>query len=158
MGAIPTARRKIDYSRFSAAQLAAARMKCDPETKWTNVAIAEKIGVAERTIYRWLEDPEYIQFINDLNEEVMDTFAIDVYRALRAKVLKGDVRAIELAMKRMGVLIDKREVTSDIKVEIETLAGKTNDQLLAEIAERERALNLVEVGPDVFGVRDVVDD
>ena len=147
------ARRKIDWSKFSQKQIAVARILTDPERSLTNKEACAEAGISERAFYNWQRDPEFNQLIDDMNEIIMDGFAVEVYKALRRKVLKGDTRAIELAMKRMGVLIDKREVTSDVKVEVTALAAKTNAELLAEIVEKERqVLQAVETLPDVFDV------
>jgi predicted nucleic acid-binding protein len=135
-------------------------MLVDPEVSYLNKDIAEAVGISERQFYRWKEDSEFTELVNHLNEQLMDTFATDVYKALREKVKKGDVRAIELAMKRMGVLIDRKEIQSDVHVEVEAIAGKSNDQLLAEIADKEGKLllvDMVETSPREYVV-DTADD
>lgn len=88
---------------------------------------------------------------------ILDAYLSDVYRQLQKSVSRGSVKAIELALKRSGKLIDKREVSSDISIEVTAIDSKSNAQLENEIKELERKLKLslppgdiidVEVGED----------
>jgi hypothetical protein len=90
----------------------------------------------------------------------MDAFMSTVYRQLQKKVNEGSVKAIELAMKRMGDLIDRKEITAEVSVEQTTLEGATVEDLDKRIAAQEaKLLDTVEVAPDTFEVvSDGLDD
>ena len=92
------------------------------------------------------EDPEFIELLNDLADKYMDTFLAEIYRQLQKSVSKGSVKALELALKRSGKLIERREVTSDINIEVTPLQSKSNEQLLAEIKELESKLLALPAG------------
>jgi hypothetical protein len=153
-------RKPFDYSRYSQQKLAAARLMADPDDKSTNKQIAETSGITERQLYRWKEDPEFVELVNHLAKQHMDAFMSTVYRQLQKKVNEGSVKAIELAMKRMGDLIDRKEITAEVSVEQTTLEGATVEDLDKRIAAQEaKLLDTVEVAPDTFEVvSDGLDD
>lgn len=144
--------KKIDYSQYSQEQLAVARMLANPDVRMTNKEIATAVGITERTLYRYKENREFIDLVNDLADKYMDIYLSDVYRQLQKAVGRGSVKAIELALKRSGKLIDKREVSSDISVKVTPLEGKDNAELLAEIKELERKLSLSLPPGDIIDV------
>lgn len=133
---------KIDYSKYKKEQIEAARMFAMRETgeKITIEEIAKKVGVTERTIYRWKEDPEFIELCNHLSDMVMDQFLSELYGHLRKQVRSGSVRAMELALKRMGKLIDRREVSSDVNVKVKGIEDKSIEELEAEAKAMEAEL------------------
>lgn len=115
----------------------------------TNEQIAAEAGVSERTLYNLKNDPDFMSRVADLTEQAIDAFRGELYRALMAKVRKGDTKAMELMMKRFGLLIDRKEVSTESKVEIIALAGKSNEDIAKEIAAKE-ALLLTEIDPDAY--------
>ncbi|HDR8003418.1 phBC6A51 family helix-turn-helix protein [Bacillus cereus group sp. BceL300] len=131
--------KEIDYSKFSKEQLEAARLMTDFSSKMTNKEIAEAVGISERQFYRWKEDREFLDLVNDLSDKYMDANTPQIYRQLMKAVNGGSVKAIELALKRAGKLVERREVVSEVDLEVTGLDGKTNDQLLEEIAKLEKA-------------------
>lgn len=128
----------IDYSKYSNEQLEAARLFANPESRLTNKGVADHVGVSERTIYRWREDREFLDLINDLADKYIDAELGTIYRMLMQQVKTGSVKAIEIALKRAGKLKEIREVSQDIQLEVQAIEGKSNEQLLKEIAEMER--------------------
>ncbi|MDK7480927.1 phBC6A51 family helix-turn-helix protein [Bacillus cereus] len=131
--------KEIDYTKFSKEQLEAARLMTDFSSKMTNKEIAEAVGISERQFYRWKEDREFLDLVNDLSDKYMDANTPQIYRQLMKAVNGGSVKAIELALKRAGKLVERREVVSEVDLEVTGLDGKTNDQLLEEIAKLEKA-------------------
>lgn len=131
---------KFDYSRYSDVQLQVARMMCDPDVEMTIKQVATEVGVTERTIYRWKENPEFIELLNYLSDTYMDAFLGVVYKSLQKGVRKGSVKAMELALKRQGKLVDRKEVVQDVNVNVFDTREKSNDQLLAELQEMEQRL------------------
>jgi hypothetical protein len=128
----------FDYSRFSNKQLMAAKLMADPDEKLSNGEIAKACGTSERTFYRWKNDPEFIELVNHLAKKNMDSFKSEAYKQVMRSVKNGNIRAIELILKYYGDLVERREVVNDINVEITSIEGKSNEQLLAEIRELEK--------------------
>jgi AcrR family transcriptional regulator len=136
--------KNVDYSKFSSEQLAAARLLTDPETRMTNAEIAKEVGISERTLYRWREKEDYAELLETLSDRIMKTFISEVDKAVMKSVKSGSVKAMELAYKRSGKLVDKREVTSDVDVTVNGVGDKTNEELMAELAEMEKKAGLSE--------------
>jgi AcrR family transcriptional regulator len=136
--------KNVDYSKFSSEQLAAARLITDPEAKLTNAQIAEQVGISERTLYRWREKEDYADLLESLSDRIMKTFISEVDKAVMKSVKQGSVKAMELAYKRSGKLVDKKEVTSDVDITVGGVEGKTNEELLAELVELEKKAGLSE--------------
>lgn len=130
--------KEIDYSKFSTQQLAAARLMATPEQKMTNKEIAQAVGISERQLYRWKENREFLDLVNDLAEKYMDAFLGEVYREMRKSIMSGSVKAMELYLKRSGKLIDRKEVQSDVTIDVTTFDGKSNEDIMREIEEMER--------------------
>lgn len=130
--------KEIDYSKYEQRQLAAARLMADPDCKLTNKQIADEVGISERQLYRWKENRDFLDLVNDLAEKYMDAFLGEVYREMKRSIKNGSVKAMELYMKSRGKLIDRKEVQSDVTVDVVGFDGKSNDDILKEIEEMER--------------------
>src|ERR1700730_2419389 len=104
--------------------------------------IAEASGISERQIYRWKEDKEFLDLINDLAEKYMDAFLGEVYREMKKSIKSGSVKAMELYMKSRGKLIERKEIQGQLEMEVTAVDGKSNEQLLKEIEEMEKQLLL----------------
>jgi AcrR family transcriptional regulator len=136
--------KNVDYSKFSSEQLAAARLITDPEAKLTNAQIAEQVGISERTLYRWREKEDYAELLESLSDRIMKTFISEVDKAVMKSVKQGSVKAMELAYKRSGKLVDKKEISSDVDVTVSGVGDKSNEELMAEVAEMEKKAGLSE--------------
>lgn len=133
---------KVDFSKFKPQQIEAAKMLAVNETgeKTTIAEIASKVGVEARTIYRWKNDPEFIELVNHIADLNMDMFLAEAYQHLRKQIRNGSVRAMELYLKRAGKLIEKREVQSDVNVEVKGVENKSNEELKLETQKLEAEL------------------
>jgi AcrR family transcriptional regulator len=136
--------KNVDLSKFSSEQLAAARLLTDPDCKLTYAQIAEQVGISDRTLYRWREKEDFVDLIEQLSDRIMKTFISEVDKAVMKSVKQGSVKAMELAYKRSGKLVDKKEVTSDVDVTVSGVGDKTNEELMAEVAAMEKKAGLSE--------------
>lgn len=136
--------KKVDLSKFSSEQLAAARLLTDPDNRMTYGQIAEEVGVSERTLYRWREKEEFAQLLEELSDRIMKTFVSEVDKAVMKSVKNGSVKAMELAYKRSGKLKDVKEVTSEVDVNVSSVGDKSNEEIMAELAELEKKVGLGE--------------
>jgi AcrR family transcriptional regulator len=136
--------KKVDLSKFSSEQLAAARLLTDPDNRMTYLQIAEEVGVSERTLYRWREKEDFAQLIEELSDRIMKTFISEVDKAVMKSVKNGSVKAMELAYKRSGKLVDKKEISSEVDVNVSSVGDKSNEELMAELADLEKKAGLGE--------------
>jgi transcriptional regulator with XRE-family HTH domain len=101
--------------------------------------VADDVGVSYRQLLRWRQDPEFIEYQNELSELIMTEFITESYSELR-KLMRGSkdslkLKAIELILKNRGKLKD----TSDVKVEV---MQKSNKELEEEINSMLERVNL----------------
>ncbi|MCW2278723.1 phBC6A51 family helix-turn-helix protein [Heliophilum fasciatum] len=104
----------------------------------TIAEIAEQVGVSERTIYRWKQDPEFLAYQNYLADLLMEDFITEAYVRLRGLVRadneKTQLKALELLLKNRGKLTDVKEITATVE------DNRSDEALAAEIEELKKAL------------------
>lgn len=105
-----------DKSGLSAPQMRAAEiLATDDQNKYNMRELADEVGVSERTLYRWRQDPEFIAYKNEIAERAMEDFLSDTYRHLRKIASSGvsegsQLKAIELVLKNRGRLTDVQKI------------------------------------------------
>jgi hypothetical protein len=110
-----------EYTALSASQRRAAEiLATDDNRSWTMADIAIEVGVNERTLYRWKQDPEFIAYKNEIADRSMNDFLSDAYKILRGIAASGmseksQLKAIELVMKNRGKLTDHQVVETTIE-------------------------------------------
>lgn len=99
--------------------------------------IAEEVGVASGTISSWNNrDSNFIAYKNSLAREMMDSFLPMVYSRLLGLVAAGNVKGIEMYLKRMGELDSKQEVVvREGRSEEQTIEDRRKE-LLARIQRK----------------------
>lgn len=86
--------------------------------------IAEMVGVSERTLYRWKQDPVFIQYQNEVAEQLMEDFISEAYVELR-KIVRGSqsekakLKAIEMVLSNRGKLKNTQEITHKVEHEFD---------------------------------------
>lgn len=76
----------------------------------TNEQIAQEVGVATSTVYRWLQDATFAGQLIKESEEVNKSFLVEAYSTLRALInnphtsTATKLKAIELVLKNQGRL------------------------------------------------------
>lgn len=131
---------KIDLSRFTEQQIDAAQLLANKDSNGMTVAqIASDIGVDPRTLYRWQNDEDFIELLNHFAELSQELFVPELYMHLRKAVRGGSTRAMELALKNRGKLIEKREIAGS--VELTARHALSEDAILAEIDELKKKID-----------------
>ena len=124
----------IDMDKYTPQKVLAAQLlSSKDENGMSDAQIAAEIGCDLRTIYRWKQDPLFIELLLYNAELGMESFTVELYQNLKRAVRQGSTRAMELVLKNRGKLIDKKEVTGNLTVE-QTIS-LTQDVLLSEIEE-----------------------
>jgi len=121
-------------SKILAAQLLANKAEND----MTDAQIAQECQVDTRSIYRWKNDPLFIDLLLYYGELSMESFTVELYGQLKKAVRQGSTRAMELVLKNRGKLIDKKEVSGNLGLSIDQTITLTQDVLLTEIEELKR--------------------
>lgn len=113
--------RLVPQNQLTASQREVAKILATNDIhKMTLAQIAEQVGVSERTLYRWKQDPVFIRFQNEVAEIAMEEALAEAYAKLRSllregKTEKTQLEAIKLVLQTQGKLKDKQEHTHEIK-------------------------------------------
>jgi AcrR family transcriptional regulator len=107
--------------------------------KMTLAQVAEEVGVSERTIYRWKQDPDFIAYQNSIAEQAMEDFLAETYSTLKKLLREGksektQLEAIKLVLQNRGKLKDTHEHTHEVK------QTETQEERERRIIEMEREL------------------
>lgn len=129
-----------DKYALSAAQRRAAEiLATDDNRSWTMAQIAEEVGVNERTIYRWKQEPDFIAYKNEVADRTMEDFISDAYKILRgiagtSASEKSQLKALELVLKNRGKLTDVSKAEIDVK------DSRSSEAIESEIEQLKRLL------------------
>jgi hypothetical protein len=105
--------------------------------------IAIEVGVSERTIYRWKQDQDFLEYQNEIAEKVIKDFLTETYNILKGIVRSGrsdhaKLKGVELVLKNRGKLTDVQKVEATITDE------RSNEAIEAEIDALRRDLGLMD--------------
>ncbi len=78
--------------------------------------IINELGISRSTYYRWLEDKELRKRIREETNNELQANLHEVHRTLLRKALKGDIRAIQMYLKKYDIDEDLDEIltTDDV--------------------------------------------
>lgn len=107
---------------YSGKRKKAAEMLANPDFTGTVTELIETVGVPRTTFYRWLDDEDYIGYINSLIERYTDSELSSVWKALVRECKKGNVQAIKLFFELKG------KYATNIRIE-SPFAGLTTEEL-----------------------------
>lgn len=92
-------------------QKQAIKLLLDYEKDMTQEEIASSVGISRTTLYDWRKfNEEFKRVKSKLVDETIAEYLDQADKSLIKKVNEGSVRAIELYYKRIGKLVDKKEV------------------------------------------------
>lgn len=100
-------------------------------TNQNNQQIAEEVGVSPKTIYQWYKEDIFVDELNRQTEAIQRAWLNEAYHQLRKIMVNGteknQLKAIEIFLKNQGRLIEKQEVSHEVKSDsIADLAKKYN--------------------------------
>jgi AcrR family transcriptional regulator len=107
--------------------------------KMTIEQIADEIGVTSRTIYRWKQDRDFIEYQNSIADTAMEDFLNEAYTKLKQLLREGksektQLEALKLVLQNRGKLKDSHEHTHTVKEQ------KSLDELEREVLDMENEL------------------
>ena len=128
---------KVTYSDLTKKQINAIDLFVNP--KVTSITeIADKAGVARKTIYTWLDDEKFNEVLNEKIDKFVNSQTAGVWKSLIANAIDGDTRAIKLFFEMQGKYKDRKEITGKNggAIEIEQSAREKVESRINSIAER----------------------
>lgn len=117
----------------------------DDRVRNTHAAIAEQVGVAERTLYRWQKLPGFWAEVNKIvDEHLADDFA-EVAKALKREARKGSIQHIRTYLEMIGKYAPSLRVDHRVTMlqELDRIAEQEHwdeVQMAAAVREAERIL------------------
>ncbi len=90
-----------------------AEALANPDFTGTITSLIESVGVPRTTFYRWLDEPEYLEYINSLVDKYTDSELAAVWKSLISECKGGNVQAIKLYFELKGKYTTK--IQADIK-------------------------------------------
>jgi hypothetical protein len=125
---------KLDIRQRQAALLIVEReLSENSDERRTLEELAEEIGVTRKTLYQWrTQNKTFIDYVNIVADEFLESKRAVVYRQMM-RLIEGSqpsVKALDLYMRRHGLLTDKTVVESS-----DGNNTRTNDDIEREIDE-----------------------
>ena len=96
---------------FNAKQIKFAKLLIDPEDRRSRRDKIAEVGVAPSTAYRWLKDPDYLDYINEQLGMITDSHISTAWQSLITQVKRGDTQAIKLFFELKDKYRDRKEIT-----------------------------------------------
>lgn len=126
---------------YSDAEIMAAQLLANKDTNgFTNAQIASQVNISDRQLYRWMNSENFIELLNHFAELSQKAFIPEMYQQMRKAVRGGSVRALELALKNQGKLIDKKEVSGNL--DVTAINGSLSEEaLMLEIEELKKKVS-----------------
>lgn len=115
----------------------------DGGKKRTMQELANELGIARSTLYEWKAQTTFAAYVNYLAERQLDSMRSTVYTQLMKAIMGGNngmpsVKAIDLFMRRYGLLTDRTEVV-DMREEAEN-KRRSDEAIRKDIEELDRLL------------------
>ena len=103
--------------------------------------IAEHVGVSHRTLYRWKQDKDFVNYQNNISEQLMEDFLTEAYTTLKGLVRSGRsdnsrLKALELVLKNRGKLTDVHHIEAKVD------DARSNEAIEDEIAQLRKELGI----------------
>jgi hypothetical protein len=95
-------------------QVAIAELLLNPEDRRTKGEKIKSIGLPERTFYKWMKDPRFINYLNSQIDKYTNSELSEVWKALLLQCRRGNIEAIKLFFKM-------KELDPDIQIKREEL-------------------------------------
>lgn len=95
----------------SAEQIKFVELWLDYTKKRTLESIADEIGISYSTIWRWHQDKDFINWLNEKSDKMLRSALSRIHKSLIRKAELGDVSAIKLYLENLGEFVAKSEIT-----------------------------------------------
>jgi transcriptional regulator with XRE-family HTH domain len=95
----------------TAQQLEFAELWLDYTQKLTLEQIAEKLGCSRTAIWKWHQNKDFINWLNEKSDKMLRSALSRIHKSLIRKAELGDVSAIKLYLENLGEFVAKSEIT-----------------------------------------------
>ena len=102
------------YPNVTGKRRKAAEILVNPEFDGNISKMCADLGVARSTFYRWLDDSDFMGYVNWLIEKHSDSELGNVWRALIDKAKTGSVDAIKLFFEMKGKYKQQLDISGGV--------------------------------------------
>lgn len=88
--------RKSKEWKPNAKQIKMVELLINPEDRRTKEKKCEEVGIVFSTLWRWMKDERFVNYMNDQIDKYVNGEMADVWRALLAQCKRGNIQAIKL--------------------------------------------------------------
>jgi AcrR family transcriptional regulator len=110
--------------------------------------IAKAVGISERHLYRYRQKSHIKRAVRELAVQELESEIPDIMQALKRNIKKGDFRSIELAVKMLGLLVEKKEINQTTTIKDNRLLEMSDDDINEELQAIERELRVIKGGAE----------
>ncbi|CAI9391332.1 MULTISPECIES: phBC6A51 family helix-turn-helix protein [unclassified Bacillus (in: firmicutes)] len=110
--------------------------------------IAAACGISERQLYRYRQKQHIKQAVRELAIQELESEIPDIMQALKRNIKKGDFRSIELAVKMLGLLVERREINQTTTINNQRLLEMSDEDINEELQAIERELKVINGGAE----------
>ena len=96
-----------NLDKLTREQLRAVEILANPENTMTYEEICKELDIANSTLWRWRQNPIFIEAVNSLAYEMLKSELPAVYASLLKQAKKGNPKCLELTLKYAGGYIEK---------------------------------------------------
>ena len=115
----------------------AAEMVANPEIT-TNKEIWQSLDISKSTFYRWKDEQEFIDMVNEKVDKYTDQALPDVWESLIEQATSGSVQAQKLYFEMKDKYRDRKEITGKDGGAIEIDAKKELAREIDRVAGRKK--------------------
>lgn len=107
--------------RPSAKQIQIAELLLNPDDRRTKKDKYTSINLPERTFYKWMKDPRFVNYLNSRIDEYTNGELSEVWKALLMQCKRGNIEAIKLYFKM-------KELDPEIQIKRQLAVKETGKQ------------------------------
>jgi AcrR family transcriptional regulator len=107
-------------------QVKFAEIYLDYERKLTYTDIAKEIGCSRTTIWKWFQDPEFVNWLNSSKEGLLNKSLMGIYRSAIRRAESGDFQFARMLLEIQG------EYTPTVKQDINI---KVTEIIISHVVE-----------------------
>ena len=106
----------LNNLKFSGKKVEVAELLTNPNEILSITEVCSRASISRNTFYRWMDDPDYRDYINKLIDSYTDSENANVWKALINKAVGGDVAAQKLYFELKDKYRNKVEMSGNVVI------------------------------------------
>jgi hypothetical protein len=109
-------RADLNNLKFSGKKVEVAELLTNPNEILSITEVCSRAGISRNTFYRWMDNPDYRDYINKLIDSYTDSENANIWKALINKAVSGDVAAQKLYFELKDKYRNKVEMSGNVVI------------------------------------------